>query len=265
MSQNINSLFQSAADEGDISQASLHVLTVTVPDSGAQIQAAMGMNVNDVKAGSVVLVNLMPDDSGSIRFAGNAQLMRDGHNLVIDALRGTKQRNNILLLTRYLNGYILNPYTDIDDAKYMDTHNYDPNMGTPLYDQSVVFFGSVLAKAKEFCDNGIPVTTISLIMSDGADQHSVSARAHHVSLIVDDMLKQETHIIAAMGIEDRSGGSVNFREIFKEMGIRDEWILTPGNSQGEIRKAFNLFSQSAVQASQGAQSFSKTAMGGFGN
>jgi hypothetical protein len=44
------------------------------------------------------------------------------------------------------------------------------------------------------------------------------------------------------------------------MGIPDRWVLTPGNSAGEIRRAFQVFSQSAVRASQGAAQ-----LGGFSN
>ena len=46
------------------------------------------------------------------------------------------------------------------------------------------------------------------------------------------------------------------------MGIRDEWILTPANSDGEIRKAFQVFSQSAMRVSQSAANFNS--LGGFG-
>ena len=38
------------------------------------------------------------------------------------------------------------------------------------------------------------------------------------------------------------------------------WILTPGNSASEIRRAFAVFSQSAIRTSQGAMQ-----LGGFGN
>jgi hypothetical protein len=48
------------------------------------------------------------------------------------------------------------------------------------------------------------------------------------------------------------------------MGIEDRWILTPGDTQSDIRTAFQLFSQSAVRASQGAAAFGSTALGGFG-
>ncbi len=76
------------------------------------------------------------------------------------------------------------------------------------------------------------------------------------------MLMAENHIIAAMGIDN---GSTNVQDFFREMGIRDEWVITPKNSKNDIRKAFQVFSQSAVRASQGAASFSKTALGGFGS
>ena len=48
------------------------------------------------------------------------------------------------------------------------------------------------------------------------------------------------------------------------MGIEDRWILTPGNNPSEIRRAFQVFSQSAVRASQAA-SFSQGTVGGFAN
>jgi hypothetical protein len=48
----------------------------------------------------------------------------------------------------------------------------------------------------------------------------------------------------------------------RAMGIPDRWVLTPGNSAGEIRRAFAVFSQSAIRTSQGAQ---LTQLGGFSN
>jgi len=257
---NINELFEEAQDEGLLSPDSAQVLTVH--DIGAQIQAGLGVNVDDVQASEVVLVTMMPDDSGSIRFAGNAQAIRDGHNLVINALRDSKQKDSILVHTRYLNGDVLYPYCSLDQAIEMDSSNYDPNLGTPLYDQSVVMLGTVLAKTKEFADNGVPVRTVSLILTDGSDQHSHLHRPRDVEKIVNDMLTSENHIVAAMGIED---GHTDFQRVFREMGLRDEWILTPGDDASSIRRAFQVFSQSAVRASQGAVSFSKTAMGGFGS
>jgi hypothetical protein len=257
---NINDLFQSAHDEGLLSNQAMQALTVF--DIGAQIQAGLGIHVDDVMASEVVLVTIMPDDSGSIQYSGNVQAVRGGHNSVLDALLASQQQDNILVHNRYLNGNILYPYCPLSQAIRMDTQNYNPNQGTPLYDQTVVLLGTVLAKAQEFSDNGVPVRTVTLILTDGADCHSVRASAKDVAAIAEDMLMSENHIIAAMGIDD---GSTNFCQVFKEMGIRDQWILTPANSDTEIRKAFQVFSQSAIRASQSAANFSQSAFGGFGS
>ncbi len=255
---NITSLFQAAQNEGLLSSASMQALNV--PDLGAQIQSGLGIPVNNVTASEVVLVTMMPDDSGSIGHGRNAQAVRGGHNSVLDALIDSKQQDNILIHTRYLNGYVLYPYCPLSQAVRMDTKNYNPSLGTPLYDQTVVLLGTVLAKAQSFADNGVPVRTVTLIITDGADAHSRRSSAKHVADIVQDMINAENHIVAGMGIDDHT---TNFRQVFRDMGIRDEWILTPGNSDSEIRKAFQVFSQSAVRVSQMATNLS--GLGGFGN
>lgn len=257
---NVQQLLQTAKKDGLLSPQSLQAINIVNP--GAQIQAALGVNVDDVQASEVVLVTMMPDDSGSIADGNNAQLVRDGHNEVLRALNKAKQKNGILTHCRYLNGEILYPYCALDQAVEMTPTNYNPNKGTPLYDQTMVLLTTVMTKAQEFNDNGVPVRTVTLLITDGADVHSRSVNPQQIQSVIKDMLKAETHIIAAMGITD---GHTDFKKIFLEMGIPEKWILTPANNEKEIRKAFLLFSQSAVQASQNAASFSKTAMGGFTN
>jgi hypothetical protein len=258
---NVDDLFQTAHDEGDLSARSLQALTVSA-DIGAQIQAGLGVAPDDVPSSEVVLVTMMPDDSGSIRFSGNAEAVRTGHNTVIEALLASKQKEDVLVHTRYLNGFVLYPYRRLQDAVPMTAQNYDPNEGTPLYDQTVVLLGTVLAKAREFEGSGVPARTITLIITDGADCHSTVQTPAEVRAVVSDLLRLESHIVAAMGISD---GSTDFRRVFRDLGIPDQWILVPGNTQSEVRKAFRAFSQSAVRASQGAGSFSQAALGGFGN
>lgn len=255
----VQTLFQSAQSSGALSSAAMQALTIA--DVGAMIQAGLGTPVDDVLASEAVLVTMMPDDSGSIRYAKNAQVVRDGHNLVLDALQQTQQRDSILAHTRFLNGHVLFPYCPIQQTLRLDERNYDPALGTPLYDQTVVLLGTVLAKAQEFADNGVPVRTVTLLITDGADMHSQRATAQTVATLVRDMRQAETHIIAAMGIDD---GSTDFRQVFRAMGIDEQWILTPGNDATQIRRAFQMFSQSAVRVSQSAAHFGQTVLGGFG-
>lgn len=255
----VSQLFEAAHAEGVLGPQSLQALTVV--DLGAQIQAGLGISVDDVQASEVVLVTVMPDDSGSIRHAGHARTVCEGHNLVLDALLSSQQRDGILFHTRYLNGSVLNPFRPLEDVVRMHSRNYDPSLGTPLHDQAVVLLGTVLAKAQEFTRNGVSARTVTLLITDGVDCHSRKARARDVASLVGDLRRAENHIVAAMGIDD---GSTDFRQVFREMGIEDRWILTPGQSARDIRQAFQVFSQSAVRVSQGAASFSRTALGGFG-
>lgn len=269
---NVNELFATALKEGTISPQSANIFN-GVYDIGSQIQAGLGIQVDDIKASEVILVTELMDDSGSIDCirakSGDPysnkvgpELMCQGHNMVMDEILNlSKRKDNILLHTRYLNGTVLNPYVTLANAQRMDSSNYSATGGTPLYDQTVVLLGTVLAKAQEFSDSGVPVRTITLIVTDGHDQHSTKCKAKDVAYVIKDMLQSENHIIAAMGIDD---GYTDFNKIFTEMGIDPKWILTPKSNSKEIGKAFKLFSQSAARASQNAASFSKTAIGGFG-
>jgi len=69
-----------------------------------------------VQSSDAIILGVMIDDSGSIRFEGNSQNVCDGHNLLIDAMNGSKQGDSILMHTRYLNGKILFPYCLLADA-----------------------------------------------------------------------------------------------------------------------------------------------------
>ena len=250
----IKKLLEDAHQTGALSAKSLAALDVV--DVGAQIQAGLGVTIDDVAASEVVLLTMMPDDSQSIAAANNTDAVKDGHNYVIEAMLRSKQSGEVLAHTRYLNGDVLFPYNALQHAVQMTSANYNPCHGTPLFDQTVVLLGTVIAKAQELAQAGIAVRTVTLIITDGGDYGSQRCRAADVAAIVQDMLAQENHIVAAMGIND---GSTDFKKVFKSMGIPDRWILTPGNSASEIRRAFQVFSQSAVRAAAGIQ------LGGFSN
>jgi hypothetical protein len=253
----LNTLLKTAAQSGVVSPDALQSIA-GVPDIGTQIQDALGVPADAIEGSEVFLLTVLLDDSGSIRFVqGNTEAVRDGHNLVLDALKASKAENDILVHATTLNRGVVYPYATLPQAPKLDSSNYNPNGGTPLYDQAIVVLATVLAKEEEFRKQGVPVRTATLILSDGHDEGSRKCAAD-VKNVVGDMLRRENHIIAAMGVDD---GYTDFRQVFTEMGVRPEWILTPGNNPSEIRKAFQVFSKSSVAASKGAAAFSK--MGGF--
>lgn len=257
----VDSLFENALAQGMLSKAGLQTLN-GITDIGGEINKGIGIEPGFVKSSELILVTVMPDDSGSIRFAGNTEILRDGHNMIVEAFKESKQKNSVLFHTRYLNGTILNPYRPLDDVELMNSGNYDPDLGTPLYDQTVVLLATVMAKMLQCREDGSQARSISLIITDGADASSTTYKdPKKVAPIVKDLLKTEMAIIAGMGIDD--GGRTNFKQIFTDMGILPQFIFTPKNTKSEIRKTCRLFSQSAVKASQSAQGFSQAALGNF--
>lgn len=234
------------------------VMTTVVDTLGPTINAGLGtVVVDDIDASEVIIVTEILDDSSSMH--GNAQHARDGHNLVVDSLKASKQQAAVLCGVWTLNRGVLQPYVLLDQAIRLDDQNYRPSGNTPLYDQMALVLTAVAAKIAEFEQGGVTARAITFCTTDGADYGSTT-KPREVAAIVKGLLATEQHIIAGVGIDD---GGTDFRRVFKEMGLLDDWVLTPGNSPSEIRRAFAVVSQSAVRASQSA-SFSQTAMGGFG-
>lgn len=257
-SLNAADLFGSFADQGMLSPEALK--TLTVADLGEQIQAALGTPADAIEATEAFLVLLLLDDSTSIADCDNEPIIRDGVNEVIKALKGSKAQNAILMCVTSLNRGVIVPYTTIEDVPLLSTQNYRASGNTPLYDRTIEVLGTVLAKQKEFNDGGQQVRTATLIATDGADYGSVR-KPRDVKPVVGDMLSRENHIICGLGIADRF--NTDFTKVFLSMGLNDNSILTPKNTPSEIRKAFQVFSKSSVQASRGAQAFSKAGKAGL--
>jgi hypothetical protein len=253
----LNNLFQQAGDQGELEQQTVDLLIGD--DLGADINAALGVAVDDTEVTEALLVATLLDNSVSLE--GREPDVRNGCNHMHETLAKSKQADQIFSHIRLLDGSVLDPFKKLKDASVVDSTNYQATLGhTPLYEQSFQLLKTVIAKSLEFTGSGTPARTITVIVTDGAN-NGRGKSASDVRTLVQDMLRQESHIVAGMGIDD---GYTDFRKVFGDMGIPDRWILTPGNTGSEIRDAFRLLSQSVVQASQNAQSFSRTAGGGFG-
>lgn len=257
----VKSLFAGATATGALTPAAAAVVT---PDMTTGIAAAMGITADDVTASNVTLINFVVDDSTSIKSVqGNREAVRDGCNMILDAVKATKDEDGILATLRFLNkDKPLYPYTQIGNAIRLDDRNYDPSGYTPLYDTIAENMGLVVAKAHELNVQGVQARSVTMILTDGANVGST----HHTSPesvrpLIKAALASEQHLVLVMGISD---GSTDFVDIFTRMGVPRENILTPGNSPHEIRAACMMFSKSAVRASVAAPGLGITNAGGFG-
>ena len=223
-SQNIQDLMGEVAQEGGLSGRVAAQLTNA--STVAQIQKGAGVTPETYKESEVLIVTVLVDDSGSnFQRNGsnppNALLVREGQKAIVDALKATKKRARIVMGVHYLNGEVLCPYVYLDQVPMMDEHNFVDGGKTPLFDQTFVTIGGVMAKVKEFEDAGISVQSWTLVVTDGADYGSVRSKPKDVAELVG-TLNSEAHQVLAMGVED---GSTDFRAVFASMGIASDQIL----------------------------------------
>ncbi len=216
-----------------------------VDDVSAKINQGMGIDPDAFQqVNEVTLVSMLVDDSGSIEAAGNTDAVMAGVNGILDALRGSKAPGAILVHIRLLNGRVICPFVALQDAPALDRTNYTADGGTPLYDEYVVFGGTIARKTKEFLDAGVIVRSISITVTDGMDQGSRRNIAADCKKVSDSLLASETAVVGAMGI----GG--DFEWVFAAMGIRKDSIMLVSSDPKAIRAACHQFSQSAIRVSQ---------------
>lgn len=201
----------------------------------------------------MILIAVMPDDSGSIRACGNEGKIIFSHNRVIEALNEIKENDfdkwdSIRFRTEYLNGKIVNNYVPLDETQILiggdnvkeeddeirkelhrkewivrGSQNYEAVEGTPLYDRTVELISSVIVQQEITRIKGYQSRAGILLMSDGEDEHSTRHNAGDVYTLVEEMrIRSNPHkpsVIAFLGVPGRN---VSFRKIANTMGIYDD-------------------------------------------
>lgn len=239
-------LLSRAYAAGSISGESRDAL-LAVPGIGLDVAGGLG---SDVSGPELLLVTILVDDSYSIE--SHQPAIQSGHELALEAV-GNEAAAASLIHTRLLNGGVLSPYRSLNNAVRLSSNTFHlSDRGTPLYRESIITLGTVMAKAREQEDNGRNVRTFTLIITDGEDNRSAPLGTGHVRCLVTDMLTYATnHIVAGMGIGDPD----TFRRVFSEMGIPRQWILTPGSFTDDIRDMFHSVAASLQLAASSKAGF----------
>ena len=238
----IASLLTNAAESGDITTKTANLLTNAA--TLREIKKGDGVSTDTYPHSAVRIITILLDDSTSIRDNGNTPHLIDGHNQIIQALRGAskKQQLETIVSCRTLNNGPVYEYKHLADVPKLTTATFAPGGPTPLFDQSIVTVGSVIAKVQEFENAGIAARTWTLIVSDGGDYGS-RRKANDVATVVAE-LNSEQHLIMAMGVSD---GSTDFNKVFLAMGVKQSNIhVVNGSDPAALRRMFNQASQSAA-------------------
>jgi hypothetical protein len=236
-------LIRDAEKRGTLSQRSSTALQR--PAIVQQVQDALAGSYTLRTPGQSLLLTMMPDDSNSMKIKDKQGGVIDGHNELLGMMAVSSASKRMLLQTRYLNGFILNPFGPLTACKPLDRTNYPCIYGTPLYEQTLVTLGAVLAKDEELTAGGARVRTATLIMTDAESTDNLAdALLREVASVVADMRRIGDHIVAGMCFP--SGDESYCRAIFSGMGMEDRYIFS-ASSRREILEAFRLFGESALQ------------------
>jgi len=235
-------LIQSAKGRGTLSARSTDALAQ--PSIATQVQAALLRSYSVTKAGKLLLITLMPDDSGSM-FGLKKESVIAGHNELLEDMKKGPEGKRTMLQTRYLNGRTLNPFSPLDVCLPLSIDNYRCDSGTPLFEQTLVVLGTVMAKTEELTSLGVQFRTASLLMTDGlSTEKNKSTLSAEVASVIEDMRRVGDHSVAGMGIT-LSERDTGYRDVFLKMGIEPQHIF-PADSREEILRAFRVFRRSAV-------------------
>jgi len=246
-SQNLQSLFAAAQEDGTLGAASQQILLENLTPT--VIAGANGKAAEEVDATNITLVTAVIDDSGSIKYSGLEDAVRQGQNEMLQAMAKSKQQDSVLIAQWKLgmNSELVHSYVPLSEAVAFDQHNYDPSSGTALYDVWMDALASNVAYAQTLAQTGAQVTSIALVITDGRDEHSTRYLSRDCRKLAEDLLMSETFHLAFIGVGEKR----KFNTVAEEMGFPKQSILVADATASEIRRAINLASQSIIRASQG--------------
>jgi len=243
---NVQSLLTSATAAGTLSAATSSLLTGNL--GAVVIAGAAGKDAEDITASDVTLVTLLVDASSSIHDCGLEDAIREGQNVLCDALGDTRERESILMALWTFNQEmrVMHSYVGLEDVTRLDKQNYAGLGSTRLYDTWVDALTANVAYAQQLRSSGTPCKSVVVVITDGEDCGS-KRRAVDCARISKDLLKSEQFTLAFVGV----GGS-DFRTIALDMGVPDGCIAVQAQATpSAIRQVFRMVSQSAIRASQG--------------
>lgn len=241
------SLFSGAQSAGTIGAQSTQIITGNL--GAVVIAGAAGKDAEDIVASDVMLVTLLVDASSSIHSRGLEDAVREGQNMLVDALSQSRDRDAILMALWTFNDElrVVHSYVGLEDVTRLDAKTYQGVGGTRLYDTWCDALAANVAYAERLRAAGTPCKSVVVVVTDGEDCGS-RRRAADCATISRDLLASEQFTLAFVGV----GNAVDFHAIAREMGIPDGNVTVQAQATpAGLRKVFRMVSQSAIRASQG--------------
>lgn len=212
---------------------------------------AGNMDVEDVEASSVMLVDFIIDRSGSMD--PYESIMQDCLKHYKQAICNSKQADEMLVSKTLFDNVIeTGGYVAPEDFNT----DYYARGCTRLYDVIIERRQRLLDYMEQLKNNGTNARACMVILTDGEDYGS-TYRASDARQAVKDLISKEITVAFIAFGQDAFG-------VADSIGIKPRNVKEVSNDESELRKVIDLVSKSAISASKRASSGAgDTAEGGF--
>ncbi len=218
--------------------------------AGLDESHADNLDVDDVLASSITLVDFVIDSTGSMWDYEDA--MNDCLEHYKQAIVNSKQADEMLVSKTLFND-------EIKTGGYVAPEDFDTSYSaygvTRLYDAIIDRRQRMLDYMEQLRDNGTNVRACMVILSDGFDNAS-NFRIGDARNAVQDLISKEITVAFVAFGQDAFG-------IAQSLGIKDKNVKEVNNNESELRKIIDLVSKSAISASKNANTGLTTEDGGF--
>lgn len=205
----------------------------------------LGVDPEKLSRQRCYLIMLVLDDSGSMK--GHESSVINAASEFIkeysEARRSEKIHSDVLVAVGRLNGGLIIPYTDVRNFDADDLSSYEAAGNTPLFDVTNCAISLQIAKTTELALNGITSKTITVLMTDGNDYGS-RLDSNNLKTVVKglDIDGKSNHIVAGIYLGDAN------RNVFKSIGLKEEWILGSGRDSSKLIDTFSRLSKLSMLA-----------------
>jgi hypothetical protein len=251
---NVRDLFDEAVDDGHDAKAS-QVMVANL-DTVA-LAGCAGTEIDLIPTDEVTLVVFVHDGSGSM--SGDEQAVITAYKEVIDAFKGSKTADSILVSDWIFNTQRNLAHGFVPVAQVPDFASaYHTMGGTALYDTVLAALTGLVAYGQQLRSNGVRTKNVVIVFSDGEDNSSHKDRdGSQTRQVAKALLDQETFILAYVGFTNGTVAEENYvRRLADVIGFTD--VITAKTGASGIRKIFQQVSASVIRASQ-----NKVSSGGF--
>lgn len=212
---------------------------------------ASNIDVDDVEAAAVMLVDFLIDGSGSMW--PFESVMKECLEHYKNAIANSKQADEMLVSkTIFANEIKTGGYVAPEDFNT----DYEANGCTRLYDAIIDRRQRMLDYMDQLKNNGTNARACMVILSDGKDNASTNHASDARQAVQDLMSKEITVAFVAFGQEAFG--------IADSIGVKTNNVKEVSNDESELRRIIDLVSKSAISASKKASSGAgDSADGGF--